>query len=136
MSATLKGRSALVTGGLSGMGLEIARALASAGAGVSVGSYVAAAATRPDDAAYYPASGEIAAVRADLAGRGVKVFAGHLDVRNSEAVRRFVKRLKRRPVPSTSSSMPPAPPPNSPSAVIRTNCGRKSSKPIFPAPST
>ncbi len=84
------GRSALVTGGLSGMGLEIAHALASAGAGVSVGSYVAASATRPDDAAYYPASGEIAKVKADLARRGVKVFAGHLDVRSSEAVCRFV----------------------------------------------
>ena len=42
MSATLQGRSALVTGGLSGMGLEIARALAGAGADVAVGSYLAA----------------------------------------------------------------------------------------------
>ena len=75
MSAALAGRSALVTGGLSGMGLEIARALADAGARVAVGSYTAASAARPDDAAYYPASREIAEVETDLTARGVKAFA-------------------------------------------------------------
>jgi NAD(P)-dependent dehydrogenase (short-subunit alcohol dehydrogenase family) len=92
MSSTLKGRSALITGGLSGIGLEIAHTLAGAGANVSVGSYISAAGgSGPADAAYYPTSAEIGKVRTDLAGRGVRVFAGHLDVRDSAVVERFVR---------------------------------------------
>ncbi|MDP9137724.1 MAG: SDR family oxidoreductase [Pseudomonadota bacterium] len=90
MNAALKGRSALVTGGLSGMGLEIARTLAGAGAGIAVGSYVTARGAPRDDAAYYPAAGEIAVVKDDLAGRGVRAFAGHLDVRDRESIDRFI----------------------------------------------
>jgi NAD(P)-dependent dehydrogenase (short-subunit alcohol dehydrogenase family) len=86
---SLSGRSAIVTGGFSGMGLAIARALAEAGANVAVGSYVAAA--RPkDDAAYYPGAEEIESVRGRLSAFGTKVHAAHLDVRDSELVDRFV----------------------------------------------
>lgn len=79
----LTGRSAIVTGGFSGMGLAIATALAEAGANVAVGSYVAAPQSRRADAAYYPGAEEIERVRAMLAGHGTKVRAAHLDVRDS-----------------------------------------------------
>jgi NAD(P)-dependent dehydrogenase (short-subunit alcohol dehydrogenase family) len=88
----LKGRSALITGGLSGIGLEIAQTLAGAGANVSVGSYISAAGgSGQADAAYYPTSAEIGKVRSNLAGRGVRVFAGHLDVRDSAVIESFVR---------------------------------------------
>jgi NAD(P)-dependent dehydrogenase (short-subunit alcohol dehydrogenase family) len=94
MTDALAGRAAIVTGGFSGMGLAIARALADRGANVAVGSYVAAPAERPD-AAYYPAPEEIEIVRADLGARSVVVHAGHLDVRNGESVEQFVLAAER-----------------------------------------
>jgi NAD(P)-dependent dehydrogenase (short-subunit alcohol dehydrogenase family) len=86
----LSGRSAIVTGGFSGMGFAIATALARAGANVAVGSYVAAPGTGRTDAAYYPGADEIERVRAALAAHGTKVHAAHLDVRDSGLSNRFV----------------------------------------------
>jgi NAD(P)-dependent dehydrogenase (short-subunit alcohol dehydrogenase family) len=94
MTPELKGRAAMVTGGLSGMGLEIARALAGAGADIAVGSYVGPTTAGTADAAYYPVSGEVTAVRDELAARGVRTFAGHLDVRDSAGVGDFVQRAQ------------------------------------------
>lgn len=85
----LSSRSALVTGGFSGMGFAIATALAKAGANVAVGSFVAPAGDRQADAAYYPGAEEIERVRIALAQHGTKVFAAHLDVRNTQATNRF-----------------------------------------------
>ena len=85
----LSGRSAIVTGGFSGMGLAIATALAEAGANVAVGSYIAPAGADKSDAAYYPGADEIERVRAALAAHGTKVHAAHLDVRDSEVTNRF-----------------------------------------------
>jgi NAD(P)-dependent dehydrogenase (short-subunit alcohol dehydrogenase family) len=87
---TLEGRSAIITGGLTGQGLAIARALAEQGASVAVGSYVRAVADRPADAAAYPDAVEIATVRGGLEALGVKVFAGHLDVRDSTVIDAFI----------------------------------------------
>lgn len=89
MTGQLKGRSAVITGGLTGQGLAIAEALAGAGAHVAVGSFVREAAGRQGDAAAYPDPEEIAGVRAQLARFGVKVHAGHLDVRDSAAIADF-----------------------------------------------
>lgn len=86
----LSGRAAVVTGGLTGQGLAIARELARAGANVAVGSYVSEAAGRQGDAAAYPDPEEIAAVRGALEAHGAKVFAGHLDVRDTGAIRGFL----------------------------------------------
>ncbi len=84
----LKGRSAIVTGGFSGMGLAVARTLAEAGANVAVGSYVTD--TRPgDDAAYYPGKDEIGSVHDRLSAFGTKIHAAHLDVRDTGLVDRF-----------------------------------------------
>lgn len=89
MTEDLKGRSAVITGGLTGQGLAIAEALASAGANVAVGSFVREAAGRQGDAAAYPDPQEIASVREKLARFGTKVYAGHLDVRDSAAIFEF-----------------------------------------------
>lgn len=86
----LSGRSAIITGGFSGMGFAIATALAEAGANVAVGSYIAPAGTDKSDAAYYPGADEIERVRSALAAHGTRVHAAHLDVRDSDVTTRFV----------------------------------------------
>ncbi len=80
-----------MTGGLTGQGLAIARALAGAGANVAVGSYVGQAQGRRGDAAAYPENAVVAVVRAELVALGGKVYAGHLDVRDADAVRSFLR---------------------------------------------
>ncbi|MGE0238462.1 MAG: SDR family NAD(P)-dependent oxidoreductase [Parvibaculaceae bacterium] len=87
---SLQGKSAVITGGLTGQGLEIAKALAEAGAGVAVGSFVSEASGRRGDAAAYPDPAEIAGVRKALQAFGGKVFAGHLDVREAGVIDAFI----------------------------------------------
>lgn len=87
---TLSGRAAVITGGLTGQGLAIAKALARSGANVAVGSYVNEQGGRSGDAAAYPDPAEVTTVRQALAEFGTKVFAGHLDVRNSGVIDEFV----------------------------------------------
>ncbi|MFN4140388.1 SDR family NAD(P)-dependent oxidoreductase [Aestuariivirga sp.] len=89
MTGPLGGKAALVTGGLTGQGLAIARALAKDGANVAAGSYVGASA-RLGDAAAYPEGEQVEAVRRALESHGGRVFAGHLDVRDMESIRGFV----------------------------------------------
>ncbi len=86
----LAGRSAVVTGGLTGQGLAIAQALASEGANIAVGSYVGAASGRAGDAAAYPEMEKVEAVRKKLAEKGAKAFAGHLDVRDAASIAAFI----------------------------------------------
>lgn len=89
----LAGRAALVTGGLTGQGLAIARALAAAGAAVAVGSHVGGAA-RQGDAAAYPEADAIGAVRQSLEQAGVPVFAAHLDVCDDVSIADFITRAQ------------------------------------------
>lgn len=86
----LTGRSAVITGGLTGQGYAIADALAAEGANVAVGSYVGEPEGRAGDAAAYPDPAVIVEVRQRLAVRDVKVFAGHLDVRDNAVIASFV----------------------------------------------
>lgn len=86
----LAGRAAVITGGLTGQGLEIAHALARLGAAVAVGSYVGPAAGRGGDAAAYPGTGAVATVRDALSAHGGRVHAGHLDVRDPAAIADFL----------------------------------------------
>lgn len=88
---TLDGRSAIITGGLTGQGLAIAEALAREGAAVAVGSFVREAAGRQNDAAAYPDPAEIVTVRKRLSAFGTAVHAGHLDVRDAAAIDAFVE---------------------------------------------
>ena len=69
---SLKGRAALITGGLTGQGFAIAQALAAAGANVAVGSYIGEGA-RLGDAAAYPEKAQLEHVRTTLAALGVNV---------------------------------------------------------------
>lgn len=85
----LTNRSALITGGFSGMGFAIATALARAGANVAVGSYLSSGPRPENDAATYPGEEEIERVSAALREQGVKVHAAHLDVRDTAAVETF-----------------------------------------------
>lgn len=86
---SLTGRAALITGGMTGQGLAIARALAAEGAHVAVGSYIGAAA-RMGDAAAYPEEAELAGVRLSLQASGRRVFAAHLDVREEASIQAFI----------------------------------------------
>jgi 3-hydroxybutyrate dehydrogenase len=88
---TLSGRSALVTGGLTGQGFAIAQALAAKGANVAVGSYIGASKGRSGDAAAYPEPEEAEIVRRKLAESGVKVYAGHLDIRDTTVIKSFIE---------------------------------------------
>lgn len=90
MSSVLQGRSALVTGGLTGQGLAIADALAAAGAAVAVGSYVGDAKGRAGDAAAYPEQAILGEVSTKLAAHGTKTYAAHLDVRDQGSIDGFV----------------------------------------------
>lgn len=87
---SLAGRSAIVTGGLTGQGLAVAQALAAEGANVAAGSYVGAAQGRAGDAAAYPEQEKVALVREKLSAKGVKAFAGHLDVRDTPSITAFI----------------------------------------------
>lgn len=86
----LDGRTAVVTGGLSGQGRAIANALAAHGARVAAGSFVAAGAAPPGDAAHYPAPDAVGEVLEELRGHGPDALAAHLDVRDTGSVRDFL----------------------------------------------
>lgn len=86
---SLAGKAALITGGLTGQGYAIAKALVADGAHVAVGSYIGATA-RQGDAAAYPEQQDMERVRMSLSVPDVRVFAGHLDVRDEESMRGFL----------------------------------------------
>ena len=88
--SSLDGRTALVTGGLTGQGLAVANALAAQGASVAAGSFIGGDASRLGDAAAYPEDSEPARVKAQLSVHGTKVHAGHVDVRDQSSVDAFV----------------------------------------------
>jgi 3-hydroxybutyrate dehydrogenase len=87
---TLAGRAAVITGGLTGQGLAIARALAGQGANVAVGSFVGEERGRAQDAAAYPEADIVGQVRDELQAHGVKVHAGHLDIRDNASIAAFI----------------------------------------------
>ena len=88
---SLSGRSALVTGGLTGQGFAIAQALAAKGANVAVGSYIGASKGRSSDAAAYPEPEEADSVGRKLAESGTKVYAAHLDIRDTAVISSFIE---------------------------------------------
>lgn len=87
----LKGRTAWVTGGASGMGRAIALALAEAGADVAIGSLLAKDGESAPDTldTYYPAESELDTAHAAIEAAGVRAFARSLDVRSDDDVLSF-----------------------------------------------
>lgn len=90
MSApALSGRSAWVTGGVTGMGRAIALALADAGANVAIGSLLAGEPIPARAYAARPSTGEMQVVADAIRTRGVSCYASGLDLRDDGDVDRF-----------------------------------------------
>jgi 3-hydroxybutyrate dehydrogenase len=86
----LKVRSAVITGGITGQGLAIARRLAAEGVNLALGSYLGEGG-RLNDAAAYPGAGMAAEVKTQLEKLNVCVHAGHLDVRDNSSIENFTQ---------------------------------------------
>ncbi len=85
----LAGRTAMVTGGASGMGLAMAVALASAGANVSLGSLLAGGQKAEGEVAHFPGQAEMDRAISQVAEHGVEVLGLHLDVTSDDSVDEF-----------------------------------------------
>ena len=85
----LAGRTALVTGGASGMGLAMAEALASGGANVAIGSLLSGGSRADGEVVHMPGQGQMDQAVARLTGQGVEAFGSNLDVTSNESVEEF-----------------------------------------------
>ena len=85
----LSGRTAMVTGGASGMGRAMALAFADAGADVAVGSLLAGGAKVTGELVNMPGAEELESTREELLAKGVKAVAASLDVTSTESVQAF-----------------------------------------------
>jgi 3-hydroxybutyrate dehydrogenase len=86
-----EGRTAWVSGGVTGMGRAIALALAREGADVAVGSLTQGSSL--PEAAYttLPSPADVEATAAAIRNEGVSVYAAHLDLRDDTCVDKFHK---------------------------------------------
>jgi NAD(P)-dependent dehydrogenase (short-subunit alcohol dehydrogenase family) len=89
MMKELKGRSAVITGGMTGQGLAIARRLAAEGANVALGSFVGESG-RLKDVAAYPDGRLADQLRNEISREGVAVHVGHLNVRDNSSIDSFL----------------------------------------------
>lgn len=89
MTNKLEGRSAIITGGLTGQGLAIAQALAAEGAKIAVGSR--ALANRKNGEAVARESEHVVEACERLSGYGGIVYCGHLDVRDPDTIAQFMR---------------------------------------------
>ncbi|MDA0952458.1 MAG: SDR family oxidoreductase [Proteobacteria bacterium] len=87
----LEGRTALITGGATGMGRAIAEALSGAGANIAIGSLASGAELKGGAYAHLPSQGEVGEAVAAIAARGGQVKAFPLDLRDEATVETFHK---------------------------------------------
>jgi len=89
----LKGRTAMVTGGASGMGRAMALAFAEAGADVAIGSLLSNRSDTKKDGELVnmPGMDELEKTRKEIEDKGVRAIAVELDVTSSESVEAFYK---------------------------------------------
>lgn len=93
----LAGRKAWVTGGATGMGREVALALANLGADVAISSLPASekGTLRPEQNAYTLTDAELEATRAAVAATGAKALAYGFNVTKDESVQRTFEAIER-----------------------------------------
>lgn len=85
----LAGRTAMVTGGASGMGLAMALAFASEGADVSIGSLLAGGARAEGEVVHMPGQEQMDHAVAQIEGLGVGCLGLDLDVTSDGSVEEF-----------------------------------------------
>ena len=85
----LTGRTAMVTGGASGMGRAMALAFADAGADVAIGSLLAGSKKAEGEVSYLPGEKDLEATKAEIEAKGVKCLAMGLDVTQNDSVQAF-----------------------------------------------
>jgi 3-hydroxybutyrate dehydrogenase len=87
----LAGKTAMVTGGASGMGLAMAVAFASAGADVAIGSLLAGGKKAEGEVVHMPGQDQMDHANALIEAEGVKCLAMNLDVTSNESVDEFCR---------------------------------------------
>ncbi|MFO8056737.1 MAG: SDR family oxidoreductase [bacterium] len=87
----LKGKTAMVTGGASGMGRAMALAFAKTGADVAIGSLLSTRSSRKEDGelVHMPSTDDLDRTKKEIESHGVKALAMELDVCDNESVRAF-----------------------------------------------
>jgi 3-hydroxybutyrate dehydrogenase len=85
----LAGKTAMVTGGASGMGLAMARAFAAAGASVAIGSLLAGGKKAEGEVVHMPGQEQLDEACAAIEAEGVGCLGMDLDVTSDESVDAF-----------------------------------------------
>ncbi|HYJ25401.1 MAG TPA: SDR family NAD(P)-dependent oxidoreductase, partial [Acidimicrobiia bacterium] len=85
----LAGRTAMVTGGASGMGLAMAQAFASQGANVSIGSLLSAGSKTEGEVVHIPGQEQMNHAVSVIEGEGVECLGLDLDVTSDDSVEAF-----------------------------------------------
>jgi 3-hydroxybutyrate dehydrogenase len=87
----LAGKTAMVTGGASGMGLAMAVAFASAGADIAIGSLLAGGKKAEGEVVHMPGQEQMDHARSLLEAEGVVCLAVNLDVTSNDSVEEFYR---------------------------------------------